>query len=826
MTTRRHLFLTTLVLLALGPSQVLANDAVSVINLPHKEMADLLGWQDDKKADSLCRGYYKDPESLNKSAESSPLGVVLRADKTEVFEDENKAVLSGHVQVSHAGYSVFADHADIFRDVDSKQLARLSLAQYVHFWLPGLAIYSDHATVNLQTQDAQLDGVLFRFTQKSDQGALQARGTAAHIKKVGPSRLKMRQASYTTCPPTSEQWQLKGAKLDLNKETGWGSISHARLYIGKVPIFYFPYYMFPLDKRRHSGVLLPSVAYSSDHKMDVRLPFYLNIAANYDMTVTPRYMQHRGWESNMLTRFLTKNQQGEFAIGFIEHDRGFARFKESTPLAYPMNDDNRSYLKDLERAKDSRARVHFTDDLHWGRYWTMKLDYHRISDPYYYRDLGVGDAISSQDQLLSQASLHYNQGGWDGELRIQDTQTLHQIDNPIVYDQYRQLPYFALSKEVPYLHGLQWSFASQWVNFDHKNDFFTKLPVAKGQRSYLSATMTVPYQSAFAYFKPSWQVQGAWYNLTDQAVGTDGSPSRVLHSLWADSGLRYDRSLAVHDRLLIQTLEPRVYYQYTPFKEQGDFPTFDTTWQLSSYDQLFSASRFAGHDRVSDENRVAVGLQTRFLDAKTGAEKVKMALGSGYAFAERRVCLKEDCQDDDTAKDSISPVAGLLSYTIDSSRKLDGTLVWLPERRQVDRSELTFHFARDNQRRLDLSYNHYRPSEANGDGKHMLDAGVMWPLSPRWQGFMGWDYNIEDKYAEKTMLGLKYESCCWAVRVLGSNQLIKATDDTQRHHDKTIYLQFMLKGLGSVGSSSASGLIQTHHPDYQDAFATSTLAPH
>ncbi len=788
----------------------------------------MLGWQRDFLVLSFCHGKYVDsvPHSATASANNTSqdhLGLTLSSDKTEVLDDENLAVLDGHVEVNHGKYYANAEHADIFRDPQSKYMQRLSLSEHVHFWLPGITVFCDKASVDLRSLNANLESVIFRMDSSSVSGVLPGRGSAKKIKKQGKDLVKMRDATYTTCPPIREAWHLRGARLDLDKDEGWGSITHARLYVHKLPIFYFPYFMFPLDERRHTGMLLPSFAYSNKHHTDISLPVYLNLGPNYDATITPRFIQERGWESNLRARYLTQHHSGQFEYGLLEHDRMFAKFKTATAATYTDNDTNKPYLNQLARASSSRYRLLFTDEAHWGRFWKANIAYHHVSDPYYYRDLGLGNELTTQDQLLNQMEATYAQGEWEGVIRLQDHQALHQINQKPSFDMYRQLPYLSLTKTMPYFHGAKWSWNAEWVNFDRKGDFTTKAPVVKAKRSHLSSTFAVPFKSAFAYVTPAWLAQGTWYDLEDQSAGVPETPHRVFNTLWLDSGMRFDRKLSVHGHDFVQTLEPRFYYVYTPYKQQDDIPTFDTVWQVSSYDQLFTWQRFIGHDRVSDENRIALGAETRFLDSKTGSERLRLALGTGYAFDKRRTCLATGCTDDKTANDRFSPIAGVMNYNLDEQRNLHSSLVWLPGGNHVDRSEFGFHFARGNEKQFDINYTHLRPSAANGDGKHIVNTGLILPVTTKWQVLLGWDYDISINHAEKSMVGLKYESCCWTVRVLTGRQLVQESLDASRHYDNLVYVQFLLKGLGSVGGGSGTSFIQSFNPSYEDTMGKSIL---
>jgi LPS-assembly protein len=121
-----------------------------------------------------------------------------------------------------------------------------------------------------------------------------ARGTAERLVVRQEGKVKMRQVTYTACPPGNNDWLLRASKVTLDQESGVGTAKDARFEIKGVPVFWLPTISYPITDKRKSGFLIPDAGNSERRGFDVATPWYWNIAPNYDATITPRLMTERG----------------------------------------------------------------------------------------------------------------------------------------------------------------------------------------------------------------------------------------------------------------------------------------------------------------------------------------------------------------------------------------------------------------------------------------------------------------------------------------------------------------------------------------------------
>ncbi len=391
---------------------------------------------------------------------------------------------------------------------------------------------------------------------------------------------------------------LSAAELKVDRTEGLAEATDATVRVKGVPIAYLPYFSFPVDDRRRSGVLLPSIGSSNLRGLDVSVPYYFNLAPNYDATVTPRILSKRGAMLGGEFRYLTETSEGVIRGEILPDDR--ERPDEGTRGAFSVRHATRIGP------------------------WTGTVDYNYVSDPYYLGDLSESFAVRSARYLRRRGDLRYETDDWLARARLLDYQTIDLTLSPS-QKPYSVLPQLLALGEERELLGtpLTGQLRAEYVSF------FRDFGVT-GQRVDLYPALTLPLVRSWGYVTPK---LGARY--TTYALGDQGS----LPVASVDGGLFFERELDWFGAAATQTLEPRLNYLYVPYRDQTDIPIFDTSEFDLSYDSMFLENRFTGADRVNDANQVTVGVTTRLLSEASGHELLRASVGSQFYFEDRRVQL-------------------------------------------------------------------------------------------------------------------------------------------------------------------------------------------
>ena len=583
-----------------------------------------------------------------------------------------------------------------------------------------------------------------------------ARGNAGSAVRNKDETLKLTNATYTTCPPGDNGWLLSGRDVTLDQQNGTGVAKGAVVRVQNLPILYTPYISFPIGDRRKSGFLFPSLSEGSDNGLDFSIPYYLNLAPNYDATLTPRYMSKRGFMLESQFRYLFGNSRGEWgAAGLLNKDQ-----QEWQNPFY----DQRRWLLNIRHTTNISSN------------WTAEVDFARASDKEYLEDFSSDLSLSGSAQLNQRASTRYL--GGDVNHSWQLSLDAHQYQNMSMTadDPYNKLPHIRLTGN--WLAGNSVALSDLTVNYEADFTRFTRaenwdyrfeelvdpgqevyqsiygpgygIDRANGDRLYLESGISLPLQRSYGFLKPAIKVQSVQYrlsNLIDSDVIVDLSnsyqgftagdltttPRTTVPTFSVDGGLYFDRYTRIGGIDFTHTLEPRVKYLYSPFVEgQEMHPIFDTALLGFNYHSLWRDSRFTGHDRLGDAHQVSLGLVSRLLE-DDGFERARFGIGQIIYLDDRQLWINPLAgspknqvpeQDDwdinlnDEGKrlwaemhTPVSPLASELRYNFNRHMSIQQDLMWDTKDNELDSYNVYYQYQPDYRRVLNVGYRYLPRAE-------------------------------------------------------------------------------------------------------------------
>ncbi|VVC75053.1 LPS-assembly protein LptD [Aquicella siphonis] len=855
-TTIRYALIAILPVPLLAVSASLATlpaDNTDSPTLMSETVARQLGWVED--ADSKCGGYYFNQPFTGNIKDNT---VTITSD-SGLLSQRATSLLEGKVTVTRSGQQITANNAYLYRDPATGKLSAIDMIGNVHLREPRSLVIGKKGRYNFETQAKSLIDIIYRTSintssapaakpaetgEIQEPASLTAWGRAYEFAQTEPNIYELSRSSYTTCPPVHPAWRIKASHIVLNKNTGRGYATHARILIKNFPVFYVPYINFSIDKQRKTGFLWPTIGGSNKWGPYFQAPFYWNMAPNYDMTFTPGILTKRGVQFINNFRYLTSSSEGNINFSILPSDKAFSDFQESAAknaqYTNPVNTPNQSAsvtqaeLNRLLSASDTRAGFLFRDDSRFNENWSSHIDYNYASDDYYQRDFGRNLNEISANQLLQEGDLYYNSQNWNFIGRLQAYQTLHPINESPVLNQYRRFPQLILNGDYPdQAYGLHYFIGNELTHFDIRNTPGASANLPIGNRMHTQPGVSLPlYWSSF-YINPRLQLALTDYNLYQTAdTGAPNSKHRALPILDIASGIALERNVSFFSHAFQQTLEPQVYYTYIPYRNQSSIPVFDTTVNTLTYDQLFNYNRFTGLDRIGDANQIGVGITTRLIDDISGFEKVRLGVGDIIYFSNRRVTLCNDnsCSDNPSNhsnEQSLSPVSGVLNYHINPSWSFNVNSIWNPISKQLDNTTLAFQYQPDDLRLFNFGYTYARSgdilsgvSTTNASNNlKVTDFSAAWPLVRDILVVGRWSQNWNHEHLQNLLYGLQYDTCCWAVRLVGGRAFtgFDPNNNNKPQYNSEFYIQFSLKGLGDIGSGNPSGLL-SGIPGYKSQF--------
>lgn len=834
---------------------------INPVQLTQLELADYIGWMQASMPNQVCQGYYSEPNLYYKDGYSGTQNkgpVQITADRSE-FNQTGNSTLSGNVVVTQPNRRVNSDLVYLNRDPTTEKIATIDAYGNVILREPGTLVIGDKGHFNLVDKSGQLHDVIYRISSTGviepvDEAGnpigdtvqlhtLNGWGIANRVDRESSGIIKVHQGTYTACPPTSGGWSLKANNLTLNKDTGRGVATNARLYLDNIPILYTPYFNFPIDDRRQTGFLYPTFGDSSNSGVEIGIPFYWNIAPNYDALITPDIQSDRGLQLNGIFRYLTPSSTGNFHASVLPSDDQFSSFQNQSASEIldtnePPSSLQQAELNRLYNDSDDRYFVSLKDNRQYDPNWSSYLYVNQASDDYYFEDFNSDPAQVTENQIINEGDVYYNSQHWHFTGQMQAYQTLHPVNQSPVENQYKKLPELILNANYPGLNQY-WNvgFDSQYDDFAiNKNPGDDTIPV-EGQRLYLDPDVYFAKYWTWGYIKPDLQVAARQYDLQHQVAGQASNITSALPIADLDAGLFFDREGSLFSHSYTQTLEPRLFYLYVPYQNQDDIPLFDTTVEPFSYSQLFQTNRFSGFDRIGDANQVSLGLTTRFINNDTGDQKARFSIGQIYYFETRQVNLDPNTLDLVTLDNEVpsntysSPIAGEMDYEVAKHWHMLGDIAWDPNYTETNNANLIFQYKLDPKRVFNAGYTFLRggdaftysdgttvPSNSSKNDLNQINFSTAWPIARQWSFVGRYNYNISHNYPQTYYGGLQYDSCCWSARVIAGKEFNYLDNNNSPIFNHQVYFQIALKTLGNVGINDPSGMLASDIPGYTDNF--------
>lgn len=804
-------------------------------------------------------GAYIEPSRPGKdySGDSNKAPIVAESNESS-YDRDSVATFKGDVTVRQGSRQFESDNATLDRSRNYGQFEG-----NVRFRESGVLLVGDKGDLQLDSGRATLENTAYVMHEQK------ARGSAERIVRNENATLELSDATYTTCPPGDKGWQLSGQNVTLDMDSGQGLAKNAVVRVQGLPILYTPYLSFPIDDRRKSGFLYPTLSQSSDNGFDFSIPYYLNIAPNYDATLTPRYMSKRGLMVENEFRYLTGNTQGELGLsGLLDKDQ--------------LKKENPYY-------NDHRWLINYRQQTNLTSRWSAEVDYAKASDKNYLDDFSTSLNLSANAPLNQRIGTRYLGGDTNHSWQLSLDAHQYQNMNQTADDPYNKLPQIKLSgnwlatNNISVNYGADYTRFSRDPNWDYRYEKLVDpsqnvyesiygegygIDRADGERLYLETGANLAFERSYGFVRPALKVQHVQYRLSNliesetvvdlgtsyqgfTAADYTESPSTTVPTFSVDSGLYFDRFTTIGGTPFTHTLEPRMKYLYSPYVAgQAMNPIFDTGLMGFNYHSLWRDSRFSGYDRLGDANQLSIGLTSRLIE-DDGFERVRFGIGQIIYFEDRQLWInplagtpsREPSNEDDwdvnlneegqrlwnEMHESVSPLASELVYNINRRMSLRQDLMWDTNNNELDNYALYYQYQPKPRSVINAGYRYLLQSERyvknaeNGlvadpanPGKWLTannnlsqtDLSFAWPVTQKWSAMGRWQYDLTNKRHLEFLSGVEYNSCCYQVRLMWRKWIDDDDNIDYPEYKDGIVLEFVLRGLGALTSGSTKEYLE------------------
>ncbi|WP_422137466.1 LPS-assembly protein LptD [Endozoicomonas sp. ALC020] len=720
--------------------------ATVVTGNSHANLRETLDWvpksrlsENERKAldqaTPWCTGDYSEPARPGKNfAGNSDTAPIIAESDESSFGQNDIGTLTGNVSIRQGNRQIQSDTARMNRATNYAEFEG-----NVVYREPGTLLVGDYADMLLDSGRATIKNASYAM-----HGA-HARGNSEQIIRNEDSTLVLEDASYTTCRPGDESWLLTGSNVTLDPNTGFGSARNAVIRVEGLPIFYAPYMYFPIDDRRQSGFLYPTIGSDSENGIDFTLPYYWNIAPNYDATITPRILSRRGLLLENQFRYMNASGEGEAGIAGLTS-------KDKLEKENPYYDQER-WLANV------RYKQRFSER------WTAELDYADASDKNYIEDFGTNLNLSSSGPLNQKIGTQYLGGStynnWTFSLNAHQFKNMSQTAD----DPYNKLPQLVFSGNWQAGETLQVNYLADYTQFSRDKDWrFVReiqhpdfgdpdiresvydegygIKKAEGGRAFGQAGVSYPMKTIWGFLTPEVKVRSVNYSLSNLVAsevindlqGAYGqsvidpndftkSPNTTAASFSLDSGLYFERFTNLFGTDFTNTLEPRAKYLYVPYVENQEYnPIFDTAAMGFTYGSLWLDNRFSGYDRIGDANQLSLGVTTRLIE-DDGFERMRFGIGQIVYFQDRKVYIAnnlgyekvpaEDIDENFVAMDErlkseltdpTSPLASEFIYNFNRTMSVRQDFSWNTNENRLDNYGLYYRWQPEQRKTLNLGF--------------------------------------------------------------------------------------------------------------------------
>ena len=781
---------------AINTTQRYALDWVPLESLSAEQLTQL---------DGNCCGAFVDPTGREKDNQNRPADAETRFDAEQGIRgtSQNLVSIDGDVIVQQ-GYRTIQNNE--LTTIDREENT-VTMQGDVIFREPGVMLRGSSAFINSDAGTNRVEDAQYVLHE------LGAHGNAESITYSSDTgSVIIENGEFSRCEPESRFWLFRAESIELNQVEGRGYATAVSLRIKDVPIFYYPGTLpFPLGEARMSGFLAASTGSTRSGGFDFELPYYFNLAPQYDATLSPRLISDRGVLTGLELRYLAETSLNTLNMSYLGNDKLF-------------NETTANVLGSDSPPTDNRWFIGYEHYGVYGRNWSSFVDYNAVSDEDYFYDLGSnGLNTTSRTHLNRQARLNFNTEYLRAGLNVQRIQIIDPFISSIDLNRpYDRLPQFYFDTDAYLGAGFGVELGGQVTSFDRTLDESSLSQsqldngaLVSGERLNLEPAISWSIEQPGWFLRANAKYKHASYKLQNQSTASMDDPDVGITVYNFDSGLIFERPMAGG---FTQTLEPRAYYLFSEFEEQSLLPLFDTSELNFSFSQLFREDRFSGGDRTGDADQVSIAITSRILDEK-GKERARMSLGQIRYFDDRQVNLGNPIQSwipRYSPLNQKSALAGEFALSFSESWRLNTDVQYNEETEELDEGSFQLRYHRDTDHLFNIAYryrnlvdspNFILPTGIDPRIKQ-TDLSAAWPINQAWKLLARWNYDHSNSRNLETFAGVEYSNCCATIRVIAREWV----DEDELfvpniEPNQGIFVQFTLNGLGNITGGGLSSLL-------------------
>lgn len=740
--------------------------------------------------------------------DTNDLPVTINADHAKGNYPDN-ATFTGNVDIAQGNSRLQSDEVQLHQkqvEGQTTPVRTVDALGNVHYDDNQIILKGPKAWSNLNTKDTNVWDGDYQMVGR------QGRGTADLMKQRDNNRYTiLENGTFTSCLPGSNTWSIQGSEVIQDRQEQVAEIWNARFKLGPVPVFYSPYLQLPIGDKRRSGFLIPNAKYSSTNGFEFSLPYYWNIAPNFDATITPHYMEKRGniqWQNEF--RYLTQAGAGLVEFDYLPSDSVYQN-------DYPSENNKHRWL------------FYWNHSGVLDQVWRFNVDYTKVSDPHYFNNFDSQYGSSTDGYATQIFSVGYAVQNFDATLSTKQFQVFDTASS----NSYRAEPQLDLNFYQNDVGPFDTHLYAQAVKFTNVNSNYPE-----ATRLHIEPTIDLPLSNDWGSLDTEAKLLATHYQQTNldvyrtyagnspTSLALKDNVNRVMPQFKVDGKMVFERNMD-WSQGYTQTLEPRAQYLYVPYRDQSHIYNYDSAFLQSDYTGLFRDRTYGGLDRIASANQVSTGVTTRIYD-ENSVERFNASVGQIYYFTRSRTGDDNINWENNDHQTGAVVWAGDSYWRISNRWGLRGGVEYDTRMENVATGSSSLEYRQDADRMVQFTYRYaspeyiqatlpaYSTSEQYENGISQVGMAASWPIVDRWSVVGAYYYDTKASQPADQMLALQYNSCCYAIRV-GYERKINGWQNNQSKYDNVIGFNIELRGLSSNYGLGTHQMLRSNIMPYQSS---------
>ncbi len=707
---------------------------------------------------------------------------------TDQTDDQRRQIIA-NLQEKYPKLSdiiVESDHAEMERNVSTEFIGNVIIFQQQQIVQADYAVYDEtnstfeaKGNVDLSSNAATVRGEsIFIDDINKDFILLDAdyqfgfndgRGKAKEFSIENNQKLKLEEATFTTCPGENPSWVFASNNIFIDQDKGWGEAWNTVFKIKDVPIVFLPYITFPITDQRKSGLLFPEFGNSSRYGAYYAQPIYLNLDTNMDATITPKYMSDRGWLLQNNFRYLTESSYNVLQLEYLNEDKNQPDLGERF-LAYWQHESD------------------------WAENWHLQIQWTDLSDDNYISEFNSDYHHQADTHLNNFVHLRYATENLQLSFQSQDIYEL----GPHLQSYKVPIQMQADWRVQEFDSGFNINLMSQYSHFRQ-----SQRDITVANRFHFEPSVQYEYYSPGFQFETSASYLSTHYRQEYLNDIETKEIDRGLFKYRLLTGLTFEKLGRFFGQDVRQTVEPKIQYVYVEESQQSEIGLFDTQLLKEDYYALFRDTAYSGLDRIAAMNQATIGFSTSIFDNKN-AELLRLGIGQVHRFDDSLGFDGTNQQETDSKPALAFEFFGQISQ----NWQLDGGFLYNRDTKEVDTgfAALDYYLSADK----NIQINHRYARDLAGIKINQTGFFASYKINPNWSVAASYHYDSEREVNLDSLIGFEYRACCWSIKVSAQRQVRLdlnsdiPIDNSDVEYENSIGISFSINGLGGEAGASVA----------------------